>query len=264
MSSSITSRLPVVTAERFVGKTAIVTGGSRGIGLAVAERLVAEGANVVITGRRPESLDAALASIDHGGRLHGVAGHAADADHQAQTVAVAMTRFGAVDLLVNNAAVNPVYGDLVGLDAAAAQKTFDVNCMTVLSWTQQAYRAHMGEYGGAIVNVSAVAAFRAARGIAFYGATKALINSLTASLAVELGPTVRVNAVAPAVVKTDFARLLYEGQEERIAAAYPLQRLGTSADVAGPVSYLLSEDASWITGQTLVVDGGLTLEAAGQ
>ncbi|KAB1914517.1 SDR family oxidoreductase [Micromonospora sp. AMSO31t] len=245
-------------SSRFAGRTAIVTGASRGIGLAVAERLVAEGARVVVTGRRQEALDEAVARLG-AGRAVGVAGHADDPDHQAEVVARAVDAFGGADLLVNNTGINPAYGPLVELDLAAARKVFEVNCLAALSWVQQVHRAWMGEHGGAIVNVSSVAGVRPAAGIGFYGASKAMLTHLTQQLAVELGPDIRVNAVAPAVVKTRFATALYEGREEEVAAAYPLRRLGVPTDVGSVVAFLLSEDAAWITGQLLVVDGGLTL-----
>jgi 3-oxoacyl-[acyl-carrier protein] reductase len=117
----------------------------------------------------------------------------------------------------------------------------------------------MDEHGGAIVNVSSVSSIRAAPGIGFYGASKAMLTHLTQELAVELGPGVRVNAVAPAVVKTKFATALYEGREDDVAAAYPLKRLGVPDDIGGVVAFLLSEDAAWLTGQSIVVDGGVTL-----
>ncbi|WNM38485.1 SDR family oxidoreductase [Micromonospora halotolerans] len=245
-------------SSRFAGRTAIVTGASRGIGLAVAERLVAEGARVVITGRKQAALDEAVARLG-AGQAVGVAGHADDPDHQAEVVARAVDAFGGADLLVNNTGINPAYGPLVDLDLAAARKVFEVNCLAALSWVQQVHRAWMGEHGGAVVNVSSVAGVRPAAGIGFYGASKAMLTHLTQQLAVELGPDIRVNAVAPAVVKTRFATALYEGREEEVAAAYPLRRLGVPTDVGGAVAFLLSEDAAWITGQLLVVDGGLTL-----
>ncbi|WP_433280580.1 SDR family oxidoreductase [Micromonospora sp. CA-244673] len=245
-------------SNRFAGRTAIVTGASRGIGLAVAERLVAEGARVVVTGRRQAALDEAVARLG-AGRALGVAGHADDPDHQAEVVARAVDAFGGADFLVNNTGINPAYGPLVELDLAAARKVFEVNCLAALSWVQQVHRAWMGEHGGAVVNISSVAGVRPASGIGFYGASKAMLTHLTQQLAVELGPDIRVNAVAPAVVKTKFATALYEGREEQVAAAYPLRRLGVPADVGGAVAFLLSADAAWITGQLLVVDGGLTL-----
>jgi 3-oxoacyl-[acyl-carrier protein] reductase len=246
-------------AARFDGRTAIVTGASRGIGLAIARRLVEEGARVVLTARKEEALREAVTGL--GGPEHAtyVAGHADDPAHQAETVARAVETFGSLDLLVNNTGINPLYGPLMELDVAAARKTVDVNCLAPISWIQQAHRAWMGEHGGAIVNVASVAGLRPAPGIAVYGGTKAMLLHLTEELAVELGPRIRVNAVAPAVVKTRFATALYEGREEEVAAAYPLKRLGVPEDIGSVVAFLLSDDAAWMTGQALVVDGGVLL-----
>jgi 3-oxoacyl-[acyl-carrier protein] reductase len=246
-------------SQRFDGKTAIVTGASRGIGLAIAQRLGADGARVVITARKQDALDEAVAALGGAGRALAVAGRADDVDHQAETVKRAIDTFGSVDLLVNNTAINPVYGPLIDLDLAAARKIVEVNCVAALSWVQQAHRAWKGEHGGAVVNVSSVAGIRPAPGIGFYGATKAMLTHITQELAVELGPGIRVNAVAPAVVKTKFATVLYEGREDEVAAAYPLKRLGLPSDIGSVVAFLLSEDAGWLTGQLIVVDGGLTL-----
>ena len=245
--------------HRFQGRTAIVTGASRGIGLAVAQRLVDEGARVVITGRRAEALDAAVTQL--GGPEHalGVAGHSDDLDHQIDTIKRAIETFGSADLLVNNTGINPVYGGLIDVDLDAARKIVDVNVLAALSWTQQLHRVWLGQHGGAVVNVGSVAGMKPAPGIGMYGASKAMLTHVTKELAVELGPDVRVNAVAPAVVKTKFAAALYEGKEEAVAASYPLKRLGVPEDIAGAVAFLLSQDASWVTGQVLVIDGGLTL-----
>jgi NAD(P)-dependent dehydrogenase (short-subunit alcohol dehydrogenase family) len=244
---------------RLQGRVAVVTGASRGIGLGIAQRLVAEGARVCVTARNQEALDEAVTTL--GGPEHAiaVAGKAHDTDHQADAVARTTDAFGRVDLLVNNTGINPVYGGLVDLDLDAARKIFEVNALAALSWVQQVHRAGLGEHGGAVVNVSSVAGLKPAPGIGFYGATKAMLSHLTEELAVELGPRVRVNAVAPAVVKTRFATALYEGREDEVAAGYPLKRLGVPEDVAGVVAFLLSDDAAWITGQTVVVDGGLLL-----
>ncbi|MFF4551187.1 SDR family oxidoreductase [Streptomyces sp. NPDC001406] len=249
--------------RRFEGRTAILTGASRGIGLAIAERLVSEGAKVVITARKQEALDEAVARL--GGPEHaiGVAGHTADVDHQSEVVTRAVDSFGSADLLVNNTGINPVYGPLVKLDLEVARKIVEVNCLAALSWTQQVHRAWMSAHGGAVVNVSSVAALRPAPGIGLYGASKAMLTHLTEELAVELGPDIRVNAVAPAVVKTKFATALYDGREDEAAAAYPLKRLGVPEDIGGTVAFLLSDDAAWTTGQVLVVDGGVTLTCAG-
>ncbi len=132
-----------------------------------------------------------------------------------------METFGSLDLLVNNAGINPSYGPLVELDLGAARKTVEVNAIAALAWTQAAYRGWMGEHGGAVVNISSVSGVKPAPGIAMYGATKAMLISLTEALAVELGPAIRVNAVAPAVVKTRFASALYEGREDEVVRRLP-------------------------------------------
>ncbi|MDQ6658273.1 MAG: SDR family oxidoreductase [Actinomycetota bacterium] len=243
----------------MTGKVAVVTGASRGIGLAIAARLVAEGARVAITARRPESLASAVAALGGSGCALGIPGAADDPEHRAAVVDAVTSQFGPVDILVNNAGINPAYGALVDIDDASARKVLEVNVIGTLGWVRQVCGSGMSRRGGAIVNVASVAGLRASAGIAFYGASKAAVISMTGSLAVELGPKVRVNAVAPAVVRTRFAEALYVGREEQVAAGYPLQRLGEPDDVAAAVAFLASSDAGWITGQTLVIDGGITL-----
>jgi 3-oxoacyl-[acyl-carrier protein] reductase len=249
-------------SSRFDGKTAVVTGASRGIGLAVAQRLVQEGARVVITARNTDTLREAVSALGNERYAVAVAGSADDSDHQAEAVSTAIETFGSLDLLVNNTGSNYAQGPLIGLDLADGRKTVETNCIAALSWIQQAHRAWMADHGGAIVNVSSVASVRPAPGIGFYGATKAMLTYLTEQLAVELGPSIRVNAVAPAVVKTKFAAPLYAGREEEVSSTYPLKRLGDPSDIASAVAFLLSDESSWITGRLLVVDGGITLLGA--
>jgi NAD(P)-dependent dehydrogenase (short-subunit alcohol dehydrogenase family) len=245
--------------SKFEGRTAIITGASRGIGLGIAQRLVADGARVVITARKPEPLEEAVAALGGPEVALGIAGRVDDVDHQAEVVARAVETFGSADLLVNNAGINPVAGGLLRLDMEAARKTVEVNCFAGISMVQQAHRGWMAEHGGAIVNISSVAGLGPTPLIAMYGASKSMLNYITQELAVELGPNVRINAVLPAVVKTQFATLLYEGREQEVADPYPLKRLGVPEDIAGVVSFLLSEDAGWMTGQLVTVDGGVTV-----
>jgi len=243
------------------GRVALVTGASRGIGLAVATALVARGARVCVTARKPEALAEAVESLGGPSVALGVPGRADDPAHRADAVARATEAFGPVDILVNNTGINPVFGPLVDLDLGAARKIFDVNVLSALGWVQEVYAGPPRP--GVVVNVSSVGGRVPPPGIAFYGVTKAALEHLTRCLAVELAPHVRVNAVAPAVVKTRFATALYEGREEKVAAGYPLGRLGAPADVASAVAFLASAEASWVTGQTLVVDGGVTLTGRG-
>lgn len=245
--------------DRFEGKVAIVTGASRGIGLGIAERLVAEGARVTLTARNADALDEAVRSLGGAEVALAVAGKGDDPAHQADTISRTIDTFGSVDLLVNNTGINPVYGPMIEMDLDAARKIVEVNVLSALSWTQQVHKAWMGQRGGAVVNVASVAGLKPAPGIGFYGASKAMLIHVTSELAVELGPGIRVNAVAPAVVKTKFATALYEGREDEVAATYPLKRLGLPEDIGSVVAFLLSDDAAWLTGQTVVVDGGLTL-----
>jgi NAD(P)-dependent dehydrogenase (short-subunit alcohol dehydrogenase family) len=247
-----------VTA-RLDGKVAIVTGASRGIGLAVAERLVADGARVCITARKADALADAAESLGGAERAIFSAGAADDLAHQDETVAATLEAFGRIDFLVNNTGINPTYGRMIDVDLGAAEKTFRVNVISSIAWAQKVYHAWMATNGGAIVNVASVAGLKPAPGIGVYGASKSGVIHVTEELAVELGPSIRVNAVAPAVVKTRFAEALYEGREDEVAAAYPLKRLGVPQDVGSVVAFLLSEDAAWVTGQTITIDGGLTL-----
>ncbi|MDQ3576660.1 MAG: SDR family oxidoreductase [Actinomycetota bacterium] len=239
-------------------RTALVTGGSRGIGLAIAQKLVDRGDRVVITARKPEELHAAVETLGGADVALAVPGHAGDADHRAAAVRAAIKTFGSCDYVVSNVGINPVYGRVIDTDLDAVRKIFDVNYVGALGFVQEGYRQWLGEHGGAVLFVASVAGLRSAGGIGVYGSSKAALFHLTSHLGVELGPKVRVNALAPAVVKTQFATALYEGREEEVASRYPAGRLGVPDDIGSAAAFLLSDEASWITGQTLVIDGGVT------
>lgn len=242
------------------GKAALVTGGSRGIGYGVAEALVARGDRVCITGRNEEALKEAVEQLG-ADRVIGVAGKAHDLDHQVVAVERTMEAFGRVDYLVNNAGTNPVFGPIADLDLNVARKVFETNVVSALGFAQKTWHAWQKENGGAIVNIASVAGVAPSPFIGAYGISKAAMINLTLQLAHEYAPKVRVNAIAPAVVKTKFAQALYEGREAEAASAYPLGRLGVPSDIGGAAAFLTSAQADWITGQTLVVDGGIFLNA---
>jgi NAD(P)-dependent dehydrogenase (short-subunit alcohol dehydrogenase family) len=242
--------------KSLAGRTALVTGGSRGIGLGIARSLVDRGARVVLTARKPEPLAEAVDALGGSAVAVAVPGNAGDPEHRAAAVRTAVETFGSLDMLAGNVGINPVYGPLMDLDLAAFRKILDTNVVGTLGLVQEAWRAWMAEHGGAVLIVASVAGLRSSEGIGAYGVSKAALINLTTQLAVELGPKVRVNAVAPAVVKTRFAEALFTGREEKVAAQYPVGRLGVPEDVGEAAAYLLGDGAGWVTGQTLVLDGG--------
>ncbi|WP_432117591.1 SDR family oxidoreductase [Streptomyces sp. bgisy032] len=249
-----------MTSAELSGKVALVTGASRGIGYGVAEALVARGDRVVITGRNEDALKEAVEQLGADRAVY-VAGKAHDEAHQAVAVERAMEAFGRVDFLINNAGTNPVFGPIADLDLNVARKVFETNVVSALGFAQRTWHAWQKDNGGAIVNIASVAGLSPSPFIGAYGVSKAAMINLTVQLAHEFAPKVRVNAIAPAVVKTKFAQALYEGREEEAAAAYPLGRLGVPSDIGGAAAFLTSEQSDWVTGQTLVVDGGIFLNA---
>jgi NAD(P)-dependent dehydrogenase (short-subunit alcohol dehydrogenase family) len=244
----------------FAGKSAIITGATRGIGFGIAAELVSRGANVCITARKPGELDNAIHELDPDGSGRAIAarGSADDSEHQQAAIEATLAAFGRLDFVVNNAAVNPHFGLLIDADLNAVRKIFEVNVVATLAWAQLAWNTWQKEHGGAILNVASVGGFVPGPFIGAYNSSKAALIHLTRQLAQELGPKVRVNGIAPAVVKTDFAKALYEKDEAGVAARYPMKRLGVPNDTSKLAAFLLSEDASWITGQTVVIDGGIT------
>jgi NAD(P)-dependent dehydrogenase (short-subunit alcohol dehydrogenase family) len=244
------------------GKVALVTGASRGIGRAIAKSYAAAGASVVVTSRKQDALDTVVAEIEDesGGEALAYAAHAGDPEQIAACVAATVQRWGRVDILVNNAATNPYMGPAVDIDLPRFDKTWEVNYRGPVVWVQEAWKASMQANGGAIVNMASTGGLAVAPMIGHYDVTKAALIHLTRTLAHELAPGVRVNAIAPGLVKTDMARALWEPNEERISATVPLKRLGEPQDIANAALFLVSDMSSWMTGQTLVVDGGSLLQ----
>jgi NAD(P)-dependent dehydrogenase (short-subunit alcohol dehydrogenase family) len=242
--------------QDFEGKVALVTGGTRGIGLGIAAEVVARGGRVAITARKADELETAVKELGGDDVAIAFRGSADDEVHQAEAVAGTVERFGSLDCLVNNAGINPHFGFTLDAEVSAFRKTLDVNVVAAWAWTKQAWSAWMREHGGSVVNVASVGGIKTGSPLGIYGVSKAAMIHLTRQLAAELGPGVRVNAIAPAVVKTKFAAKLYESDEAGAAAGYPLKRLGVPEDTAKLAAFLLGPDSSWITGDCITIDGG--------
>jgi NAD(P)-dependent dehydrogenase (short-subunit alcohol dehydrogenase family) len=235
------------------GKVALVTGASKGIGKAIALSLAASGAKVMINSRKQDQLE--LARAEMSGDVEIFAANAGDDDAGARAVNATVDRFGGLDILVNNAATNPYYGATLGVDAPRFDKTFQVNLKAPLFWSQAAWETTFKDKPGTIINIASVGGLRAEGGLGVYNLTKAALIHLTRQLAGELGPT-RVVGIAPGLVQTDFAAYLVDNFGDKLAARLPLQRLGDPQDIANLAVFLASDLASWITGETYVIDGG--------
>ncbi|MFE2297451.1 SDR family oxidoreductase [Streptomyces sp. NPDC059445] len=240
------------------GRAAVVTGASRGIGLAVAEALAGAGVRVCVSARDPDAVRRAAERV--GGV--GLAGSVADAAHLGELTGLALRSFGRLDIVVNNAATNQPYGPLMDADPDRWREAFTVNVEAPLRLVQCAWRAWMGEHGGSVVNVCTEGAGHVGPQIGAYGTSKAALLHLTRQLAGELAPKVRVNSVSPGLVRTEMARFVWEGAEDRLGASLPLGRIGRPEDVAAAVTWLVSDAAGWITGADLLVDGGTRVRAA--
>lgn len=242
------------------GKVALVTGGSRGIGRAIAAAFAQAGAQVMISSRKADDLKATAEEL--GDRIAWHPANAGDPDAADQCVAMTIERLGGLDILVNNAATNPYMGPVIDSDAPRWDKTFQVNLRGPLNWAQSAWRGRMADHGGVVINIASIGGMRPGGPIGVYDTSKAALIHLTAHLATEMAPGVRVNGIAPGLVKTDFAKVLVEGVGDAVAARTPLKRLGEPEDIANAALFLASDASSWMTGQTLVVDGGAMLNGA--
>jgi NAD(P)-dependent dehydrogenase (short-subunit alcohol dehydrogenase family) len=236
------------------GKVALVTGASRGIGLEIADAYARAGARVMLTSRKADDLAASAATID--GEVAWTVANAGDEAAAARAVSTTLERFGAVDILVNNAATNPYFGPMIDISATQMTKTVDVNLRAMVSWSQLVWQAYMREAGGTILNIASIGAFTVEPNIGFYNATKAGVVHVTKQFAVELGPRVRVLGIAPGIVKTAMAEALWRDREQELAKRMPRGRLGEPSDIAAVAVFLASDASSWMTGTTITVDGG--------
>jgi NAD(P)-dependent dehydrogenase (short-subunit alcohol dehydrogenase family) len=246
------------------GKVAIITGASRGIGLAIAHRFAESGAKLVLASRKAEGVEAAAASVrERGGEALAVACHAGKPDEVRALVAKAVEHFGQVDVLINNAGTNPYFGPLLDVEESAWQKTFQVNLEGYFTAAREvASRLIARGARGSIVNITSVAGLRAAPLQGVYGMTKAAVVSMTRTLALELGPQgIRVNAIAPGLIETKLSHAITSSDEivSLVVARTPLNRVGQPDEIAGGALYLASDASSFVTGHTLVIDGGMTI-----
>ncbi len=262
MQSDNLARMAFIHVE---GKVAVVTGASRGIGEAIASALAKSGAKVVIASRKKEGLEEAAARIRKsvpGVELEPVVCHTGNSAQVDALIQAVIKSFGTLDIVVNNAATNPYFGPLMGADQAAFDKTFEVNARGYLDVARAAARIMIERGGGSIINIASMVALTGAPLQGIYAMTKAAVVSMTKTLAIELGPSnVRVNAIAPGLVDTRFASALIHNDDivRRIVDRTPLGRYAQPDEIAGAALYLASDAASFVTGHTLVVDGGMTI-----
>jgi NAD(P)-dependent dehydrogenase (short-subunit alcohol dehydrogenase family) len=240
--------------DEFAGRVAVITGGSRGIGLACAAELVGAGADVMITGRNRAALDAARAAL--GSRCLTFEGDAAKQEDIDACLGLVMRTHGRIDMLVNNAGGPLQFGALVDLPVANLDATWNLNLRGPYLWIQAAWRLWMGEHGGVVLNMASLGGLSLQPGMGAYSLSKAALIHMTRILAAELAPKVRVNAIAPGIVATDATAEFIAAGGPALPSRLPLQRFGDSQDIADACRFLLGEKSSWITGETLVIDGG--------
>lgn len=244
------------------GKVAVVTGSSRGIGRSIARALSSAGAKVTVTSRKIEACEAVASEIAaDGGKAIAVACNVSDKVQVSNLVKETHAQHGPVDILVCNAATNPVYGPMAELDDKAMEKIFTTNVQGP-SWLINLVAPQMAENGGgAIVMLSSIAGLLGSKNLGAYAVSKAADAQLARNYAVELGPdNIRVNAIAPGLIRTEFARALWEGEDGKdFVEKTPLRRLGEPEDIASVAAFLASDAAKFMTGQVIVVDGGVTI-----
>ena len=245
----------------LTNKVAVVTGGSRGIGEAIAEQFALSGAHVVLVSRRAERLEAAALRINDligAERVTWVATNVAHSDGISEVIAHCRSHFGYVHILVNGAAANPYFGPVVEIEHPALKKILEVNIESLQMWIAEFWSNFWSASSGtaSCINIASIGGMIVENGIGMYNVSKAGVIHLTRQLANELAPRVRVNSISPGLVRTEFARALWESWGDQIAQRLPLGRIGEPKDISGAALFLASEMSSWITGTNIVVDGG--------
>jgi len=247
------------------GQVAIVTGASRGIGQSIAEWYAEAGAKVVLASRKQDALDEVAAGIkEKGGEAMGIAAHTGKKETLTELVAKTVEAYGKVDILVNNAATNPHFGPVLEAEDSMWMKTIEVNLMGNVWLCQSCVPIMRENGGGSIINIASVNGIRPGTGQGVYSMTKAGVINLTQTLAVELGvDNIRVNAIAPGLIKTKFAQVLWTNEYllKQVTDRTPIQRIGQPEDIASLALWLASDLSGFATGETFVVDGGLTIPA---
>jgi NAD(P)-dependent dehydrogenase (short-subunit alcohol dehydrogenase family) len=242
------------------GKVALVTGASKGIGRAIAAGMAEAGASVMLSSRKLDQLEEAAAAIQ--GEVAVFPANAGQIDAADACVAATIERFGRLDILVNNAATNPYYGKTLDVPPSMFDKTLEVNLRGPLYWSHAAYEQAFASEPGVIINIASVGGLRTEFGLGVYNLSKAALIHLTRQLANELGRT-RVVGIAPGLVKTDFAKVLVDNFGDELERGLPTKRLGEPEDIANLAVFLASDKASWITGETYVIDGGAGVRGGG-
>jgi len=248
------------------GKVAVVTGSSRGIGRAIAMRLAEHGAAVVVSSRSAEACEETVAAIAAaGGTAHAIAAHIGKKSELEALVEGTVARFGGLDIVVANAAVNPYFGPLSGISDDAWDRIMNSNVRSALWLCNFAFPHLVQRGGGAAILLSSIAGVSGTDVLGAYGVSKTAVIGLARNLAVEWGGRgIRVNALAPGIVKTEFAKALWDNPEiaEPAIRGTPLRRLAEPDDIAGAAVFLAAAAGAFVTGQTLVIDGGVTLQKA--
>lgn len=252
-----------MTSFDLTGKVAIITGASKGIGEAIAMAYARAGARVAVSSRKAENITSVAEAIEAaGGEALGAVCHVGDAEQVQEMVKQVVARWGGVDIAVNNAATNPHFGTMLSADEGVWEKILDVNLMGYLRVCKEVVSHMQAAGGGKIINIASVAGIKAAPGLGVYGVSKAAVIQLTRQLAYELGGDgITANAIAPGMIRTRFSQMMWSDPNvaEAIAARSSLGRLGEVEDVVGAALFLASPASDYLTGEVIVIDGGMTV-----